>query len=695
MGSLSKIYIVKGAIMKRNVIVKQHDIKDCGACSLASIIKYYGGYIPIEQIRLDTKTNINGTTAFNIINAAKKYGFNAYGEKLDQIPLQDKLPAIVHFKYQNGLEHFVVLYEIHQNYCLVMDPAKGIVRINKDEFALQWTNVILLFKPYKVIPFYNNKYTLKNLLYDLLKEESPLIKRIIILSLIFTCTSILISYFFKIIISSLENNYLTMTIFIAVFFIIINILKIILNHVRNEYIIFLNKDIDYNLNIIFLNHIFKLPLDVIKSRTPGEIMTRVNDLNNIKSLFSEILLTIIMDLVISITSVYFLWSISPKLFLVLCIIMGLYIICGIIFSPFIYHKINDNINLETEFNSSLIEKISSIESIRNLNILSKVLTELNDTFTDYLKHYHKYNLFLNKVETLKSFIYDIGLLVISILGIVMISNNTLSFLSLITFNSLLSYFIDPIKNTVNLIPNYLLIKLSIIKINEFINIKPENSGEVGEFINGSIRYENVSYSYNDYENIFTNVSIKIDMKSHITIRGHSGSGKSTLVQLLTRRYDNYKGNIYIGNINIKDYSLNTIRNNVVYISQHEDIFSDSIRNNIVLNKNVSQKLLYAILRITKVDEIIDKKNFKLDAILYDSGFNLSGGERQRIILARALICHPKILILDESLNEIDKQSEAEIMNNLDKYFPNMTIIYISHNEINYFHKVINLEEFLC
>lgn len=678
--------------MKRNVIVRQHDIKDCGACSLASIIRYYDGYIPIEQIRLDTKTDINGTTAFNLINAAKKYGFNAFGEKINEIPLQEKLPAIVHFRYESGLEHFVVLYEIHKNYCLVMDPAKGMVRIDKNDFLFQWTNVILLFKPYKVIPFYNNKYNLKDLLYDLLCKESPLIKRIIVLSLIFTSISILISYFFKIIISSLENNYLTTTLFIAIFFIVMNVLKIFLNYVRNEYIIFLSKDIDYNLNVNFLNHIFKLPLDVIKSRTPGEIMTRVNDLNNIKSLFSEILLTIILDLVISIVSIYFLWSISPKLFLVLCIIMGLYVICGIIFSSLIYRRINDNINLETEFNSCLIEKVSSIESIRNLNILDKVLQELNGTFLEYLKSHHIYNLFLNKVETLKSFIYDIGIFIISVLGIWMISNNTLSFVSLITFNSLLTYFIDPIKNTVNLIPNYLLIKLSIIKINEFINIKPENCGEIGEFINGSIKYENVSYSYNDYENIFTNLNVSIDMKSHITIRGHSGSGKSTLLQLLTRRYDNYQGNIYVGNVNIKDYSLNTIRNNIVYVSQHEDIFSDSIRNNIVLNKNVSQKILYAILKITKVDEIISKKNFKLDAILYDSGFNLSGGERQRIILARALICNPKILILDESLNELDKQSEAEIIGNLDRYFPNMTIIYISHNEVNYFNKVINLED---
>ena len=81
--------------MKKNIIVKQHDIKDCGVCCLESIIKYYNGYIPIEKLRLDTKTNMNGTTAFNLINAAKKYGFTAYGEKLSQIPLTSILPSIL------------------------------------------------------------------------------------------------------------------------------------------------------------------------------------------------------------------------------------------------------------------------------------------------------------------------------------------------------------------------------------------------------------------------------------------------------------------------------------------------------------------------------------------------------------------------------------------------------------------------
>ena len=99
--------------MKKKYIVKQNDIKDCGACCLLSIIKYYDGNIPLEKIKIDTKTNINGTTAFNLINAAKKYGLNGFGKKLNKIEIENIiLPAIAHITTEKGLNHFVVIYKI-------------------------------------------------------------------------------------------------------------------------------------------------------------------------------------------------------------------------------------------------------------------------------------------------------------------------------------------------------------------------------------------------------------------------------------------------------------------------------------------------------------------------------------------------------------------------------------------------------
>ena len=160
--------------------------------------------------------------------------------------------------------------------------------------------------------------------------------------------------------------------------------------------------------------------------------------------------------------------------------------------------------------------------------------------------------------------------------------------------------------------------------------------------------------------------------------------------MLNHNISDYKGNITINDINIKDYSLNTLRSNILYVSQKECLFSDTIYNNIVINKSISKKELNYILKITKVDEIISKKSLRLDSYLYDSGFNLSGGERQRIILARTLVQKPKILILDESLSETDNKTEKYILDKIHKYLKNTTIIYISHTNNNSFKNIIKI-----
>ena len=160
--------------------------------------------------------------------------------------------------------------------------------------------------------------------------------------------------------------------------------------------------------------------------------------------------------------------------------------------------------------------------------------------------------------------------------------------------------------------------------------------------------------------------------------------------MLNHNINDYKGTITIGNIDIKDYSLNTLRSNILYVSQNETLFTDTIYNNITLNNSVSKEELNEVMKITKVDELIKKKSLKLDSLLYDNGFNLSGGEKQRIILARSLLLKPQILILDESLSETDSKTEKIILDQIDKYYKNTTIIYISHTNNNSFKNNIKI-----
>jgi ABC-type multidrug transport system fused ATPase/permease subunit len=203
------------------------------------------------------------------------------------------------------------------------------------------------------------------------------------------------------------------------------------------------------------------------------------------------------------------------------------------------------------------------------------------------------------------------------------------------------------------------------------------------FKNGDIEFNNIDYSYNMYDYPIKNYSLKIKENSKVLVMGKSGSGKSTLFKLLDRLYNPIKGSIKINNINILDYSLNTIRNNISYISQDEAIFNDTILNNITLNMDVDKNKLNTVLELCEVNDILNKKSLRLDTMIREDVSNLSGGERSRIIMARELLKDNPIIIFDETFSAVEESDANKMINNIFNYYNNKTFIIISHFKPSY------------
>src|SRR5574344_1047322 len=187
--------------MLKKVAFKQHDIKDCGAACLYSVIKYYNGYIPMNKIREDTKITKNGISAYNIIYAANKYGFDAYGAKAYKSDLLNKellLPCIAYLELSYGLKHYVVIYKINSKYLLIMDPAKGIIKMKMQEFLINWKNILIILSPRSNILKYDKNNLLAYVLFKFFKSEKYLIISFFIPSFILTIFSIVSSFYLKI-----------------------------------------------------------------------------------------------------------------------------------------------------------------------------------------------------------------------------------------------------------------------------------------------------------------------------------------------------------------------------------------------------------------------------------------------------------------------------------------------------------------
>ena len=682
---------MKGEI--RMKIVRQQDEKDCGVCSLLSIIRYYKGNVPLEQLRLDARTNNEGTTALNLVLASQKYGFDAVGMKVENLNDIKRLPAIAHLNLKKGYSHYVVIEKVTKDKIILMDPAKGKVVKFLWEFQKEWSGVVLIFYPKQKIMVLKNDVTLFTIFKKVFISEKNLIKIIVLVSFLLTIFTIALGYYFQMFNSLYLNkypiNYLKVLVLV---FAIFTCFKLFLTYYRSYLENHLNKNIDCLITSDFLKHLFNLPLNVITSRKSGEILSRVNELTSIKGLITEIFITYTLDFLIVVITTFLLIRISSKLFLILFLTTIFYLFVGIITKKSIFEKAYQNISIESEFNNTVLENIKMINSIKNLDAVDGTLNKIERKLTHYLYDTYKVNTILNKINIFKVSCYEIGFFLINTFGFYFVYKGIINMIDLITFNALLNLYFEPLKNIVDSIPKYSFMKASITKINDFLGVRTEILGEKTSTDGYDISINNLNYSYNKYQNVLKSVNLNIKEGEFVLLQGASGSGKSTLCSILNKYITDYTGDILFGKMNYKDLSIKTIRENIVYVGQNENIFTGSIKENITFGNKVSDLNFDKICKICKVDDVANKKTFSYESLIGSDEGNISGGEKQRIILARAVLKDFNVLILDEALSEVDIKLELEILKSIRENYKDKTIIYISHKKYsNIFDKVINME----
>lgn len=682
--------------MKAYEIIKQHDLKDCGACALLSIIRHYGGDMPLEKVRMDTHTSLEGTNAYHLIEAAKNYGFDAYGMKLDSLDNEKNfvLPAIAHIE-KNHILHFVVIYKISTKRIEIMDPAEGKIKMDLKTFHHIWTKHILLFYPKYSLPTIKNQNFLKTFFGQMLKKEKKSIIRIILLTILFTFVTIFYSFYFKIEANIVtENNILNVLISIAIPFFFLFVIKTAIYYLKNYFKLVLNKNIDGYLYDGFLKRLFLLPNYFIKNRTTGELSHRLTELSNFKTFFNEMMTTLLIDSIFSIGIGMILLKINNRLFSILCFFAILYLIYGIISGKILYGEAKVVNEKEIDFQAQAVENLDTMIALKNVNVLQKATQKLEVKLFKFLKKTFHFQHSILKMNTIMVFFEELLHFLIITIGLFEIAKGKFGLMNLITFEELLNYFLEPFKHITQLIPEYNCIKVSLEKMSDFYSLELEDRTKgLKLFQPGDIVITNLTFSYLPLKPIIENLSITIKENSFVLIKGKSGCGKSTLCQIISRRIENNTCNIKIGNLNIYDYSLETIQKNITYVGQKETLIQETIRNNILFYREIEEEEFKKVIQICKIDEIVEKKPLRFETFLMKESINLSGGEKQRIILARALLNKSKILVLDEALSEVNKEMELEIIKQIQENYKEKTIIYVSHKDYDqHFDKVIDFEK---
>jgi len=669
--------------MDKKVIVRQNGYKDCGPACLLSIMRYYNCDISLDELSYTLRVNNEGTNAYNIINGARTYGFDGYGihYTYEQIVSNNiSFPIICHVNKDN-MYHFIVIYGVKKKYLIVMDPSSDIHKISKEQFKEIYLSSSLIIYPIKRFDNIRENKNIYSFIIDYIKRDKKSFIRSTILSFIVIFLNIILNYYILIYLDIILPNF-KYNVFakISILFSSLYIFKSILSYIMNNYVIKLEKNISININKDIITKLFNLPYQFFKNKSTGEVINRINDIKTFNDILIEIITSIYTNIVLIIISMIILVILNIKLFIINLISLFIYFIVVILYKNIFIKKTEDILIEDANYNKVLNESIYGYESYKNINMINDSIENIKYHHNSFINKNISYEKVLNNQLLIKDIILNISYCLTTIISIIYIHNNIISIGEFYVFNTILLYFQEPLKNILDYYPNINYIKNIYNRISDLLKIENKEEGERVDKFKGDIFIDNISYSHDGINNIFENVSFNIEYGSKYLVYGKSGNGKSTIMKLLLKYLKDYKGEIYIGNVNLKDISSESISDNITYVSQQSYVFNDTLKNNIVLNRNISYKEYEKVIDICNLNNLRNSKKLRNNFLIEDNGFNISGGEKQKIVLARSLLKDSNYIILDEALSEVGINEEKDIIKKIFLYFKDKTIIYISHKK---------------
>lgn len=671
----------------RYFCIKQHDITDCGAACLATVAKQYGYSTSITKIREVAGTDTRGTNAYGMVRAAEELGFSAKAVKgnIEAFFSEFPLPAIANVIVNGNLLHYVVIHKITKKEVIIADPAKGIVKKKAEDFFKEWTGVLIFLVP--TVKFEKGKDTkgVFERFWHLLLPQKKLVIDVFIASVVITILGILGSFYFQIIIDDIVSANIVKTLHIlSIGIILLKLFQVGLSVIRSSLLVYLNQKLDIALLLGYYEHVLKLPMNFFGTRKVGEIISRFQDASSIRNAISTATLTIMIDTIMAAAGGLILYFKDKTLFAVAAIMVVLY--AALVFTFKKPYKRANETQMEdnAKLTSYLVESLNGIQIIKAFNAERAVQIETELKFIKLLKDIFKLSCITNAQEGLKAFVEMIGGVVIIWIGAYSVIQGRMTIGSLVSFNALLIYFLDPVKNLINLQSNLQTAVVASDRLGEILDLEIEkNENEkhkvLPNTLKGDISFKNITFRYGTRQIVLEDFSLDIEKGTSIALVGESGSGKTTIAKLLLNFYRFEKGIITIDNNSLLDINLSVLRERIAYIPQETFVFSGTIFDNITFGiEKPNMEEVIRCAKMAQIHEFINEQPLRYETYLDENGGNLSGGQKQRLAIARAMLKKPDILILDEATSNLDTVTEKAVQETLENYSDGMTTIIIAH-----------------
>ena len=672
--------------MKSSTLIKQHDMRDCGAACLASVAGHYGLQLPIAKIRQLCHTDKRGTNALGLIQGLEQIGFNAKGVKasLENLP-QAPLPAIAHTIFKEQFQHYVVIYKIHKGKISVMNPAYGkIETYTTEEFAKIWTGVLILLEPNEYFEQRNEKTGLYQRFYQLIQPHRSILLQALVGAIFYTILGLSSSiYIQKITDYVLVDGNRRLLNLLSVIMIVLLLFQIFLGVMKSVLTLQTGQKIDKYLILGYYKHLLKLPQRFFDTMRVGEIISRVNDAVKIRTFINDVSIQIVVNVFIVLFSFALMFTYYWKLALIVALVIPFYL--GIyVITNWLNKKVERRMMEESaELESHLVESLNAVKTIKQFGAEIYANNKTDIHFSTLLKTIYKSvlnSLFSGNASEFVSRIFTIVLLWV---GAGYVIDREITPGELLSFYALIGYFTSPVSQLIGMnksIQNALIASDRLFEIMDLEQEEVTDKIELTAEQIGNINFENVTFSYGSRREVFKDFSCVIQKGKTTAIVGESGSGKTTLATLIQNLYPVNSGKITIGDYEVQYLSHYSLRTLIGVVPQQIDLFSGNVIENIAFGEDFPD--MQRVIDLTKqlgILSFIEQLPNGFQTHLGENGSQLSGGQRQRIAIARALYKNPEILILDEATSSLDTDSEQVIQATLNELKrTGKTLIVIAH-----------------
>ena len=623
--------------------VRQHDMTDCGAACLLSLIRYYGGESSILHLREISGTSNSGTTLLGLYQAAETMGFDAQGAEANGILdlIEHGKPCILAVIIDKVLSHFVICYGYENERFIISDPGKGVVEMTEQELSDTWTRKCLLLEPNT---HFVKKETVigkkKSWVQDLLRDDYGLLGASVAIGLVIAVLGMVMAVFSQRLVDDVLPSHNTTKLVAGIILVLVLLLaKVVISALRSKLLITQSRNFNNRIIRFFFGKLLLLPKAFFDTRKTGDMVARLNDTRRIQSVIGSVVGDTIINVLVLIVSLVFLFVYSWKVALISLLCMPVFYWIVSRSNRKIIAQQRDVMSSYAMSESGFINTISGIADIKSFSQQDSFL-KINEFL---------YSAFQGRVFSLGQ--TQIGIGVWAGISSTVIQVGLIALCSIFVFADTMTTgeLMAIIGITGSLFPAVASLALIMIPINEakvafdrmfeIVDAKEEGdvSGEEIPISAQTLEVKDLAFRFIGRKRLLSGVTMRFETGTITSIVGESGCGKSTLCQILERFYAPEEGDILLDGTPVCEIPLDQWRSLISYVPQQTYLYNGTVLENICFGnipKDVNEMVTFC--QRYGLDTFLAELPNGLRTLVGEEGINLSGGLAQLVSFARAL-----------------------------------------------------------